>query len=277
MVSTETLRNSGGGTGRDDSWPRAEQVALFLDFENLVLGAASSLPGRVEPVPAEALTWLCRAYGNASIRRAYADWADARFGRYQHALERNGVDQLQIGRGPSRKNAADIRMAVDAMETLITHPAIGAFVLVTGDSDFSPLVSRLREFGKHVIGVGAETAVSARLVSVCSEYKLWRSIVARVESDAAPAAQPDFRLADAERLLVTAMEQASTATPTASQVKAKMLALDSSFDEANYGCRSFRDFLAHLGHRVRTAGRSGGDITLALTDQPTSDVTEPGL
>jgi hypothetical protein len=235
------------------------------------------LPDRAEPVPAEALTWLCRAYGNASIRRAYADWADARFGRYQDTLERNGVDQLQIGRGPSRKNAADIRMAVDAMETLITHPAVGAFVLVTGDSDFSPLVSRLREFGKHVIGVGAETAASARLVSVCSEYKLWGSIVARVESDAMPAAQPGFRIADAERLLVTAMEQATTATPTASQVKAKMLALDSSFDEANYGCRSFRDLLTRLDHRVRTAGRSGGDITLALIDQSTGSVTGPGL
>jgi NYN domain/OST-HTH/LOTUS domain len=276
-VSTAAVRNGGGSTGRDDPWPRAEQVALLLDFENLVLGAASSLPGRVEPVPAEALTWLCRAYGNASIRRAYADWADTRFGRYQHALERNGVDQFQIGRGPSRKNAADIRMTVDAMETLITHPAIGAFVLVTGDSDFSPLVLKLREFGKHVIGVGAETTVSARLVSVCSEYKLWRSIVARVESDVAPAAQPDFPLADAERLLVTAMEQASTTTPTASQVKAKMLALEPSFDEANYGCRSFRDFLARLGHRVRTAGSSGSDITLALVDQPTGDVTKLGL
>lgn len=253
-----------GNWARADPWPRAEQVALFLDFENLVLGAAASLPSHVEPVSAKALTWLCRAYGNASIRRAYADWADTRFGRYQEALERNGVDLLQLGRGPARKNAADIRMAVDAMETLITHPAVGAFVLVTGDSDFSPLVSRLREFGKHVIGVGAETAASARLVSVCSEYKLWGAIVARVEPDAVPPSQPGFLIADAERLLVAAMEQAAAATPTASQVKARMLALDPSFDEANYGCRSFRDFLSKLGHRVRTAGNSGGDITLAL-------------
>ncbi|MFN2496456.1 MAG: NYN domain-containing protein [Pseudonocardiaceae bacterium] len=255
-----------GNWAREDPEPRAEQVALFLDFENLVLGAAGSLPSGVEPVPAKALTWLCRAYGNASIRRAYADWADPRFGRYQEALERNGVDLLQISRGPTRKNAADIRMAVDAMETLITHPAVGAFVLVTGDSDFSPLVSRLREFGKHVIGVGAETAASARLVAVCSEYKLWASIVARVEPDVLPLTQPGFLIADAERLLVAAMEQAATATPTASQVKARMLALDPSFDEANYGCRSFRNFLSRLGHRVRTAGRSGDDITLALID-----------
>jgi hypothetical protein len=180
---------------------------------------------------------------------------------------------VQIGHGPARKNSADIRMAVDAMEALIIHPTVEAFVLVSGDSDFSPLVSKLREFGKHVIGVGAETAASARLVAVCTEYKLWGSIIARVDpppETEQPPAQPGFRFVDAEALLVAAMEQIPVATPTASQVKAKMVALDSSFDEANYGCRSFRDLLAQLDHRVRTAGRSGGDITLTLID-PTTD------
>jgi len=70
------------------------------------------------------------------------------------------VGLQQIGRGPQRKNAADILMAVDVMEMLINHPDIGAFVLVTGDSDFTPLVAKLREFGKHVVGVGAETVAS---------------------------------------------------------------------------------------------------------------------
>ncbi len=67
-------------------------------------------------MPAKALTWLYRAYGPATIRRAYADWAEPRFGRYQQALERNGIALVQIGHGPARKNGADIRMAVDAME-----------------------------------------------------------------------------------------------------------------------------------------------------------------
>jgi hypothetical protein len=155
------------------------------------------------------------------------------------------------------------------MELFIVHPSVEAFVLVSGDSDFSPLVAKLREFGKHVIGVGAETSASARLVSVCSEYKLWGSIVACVDPPAETGespAQPGFRLADAETLLVTAMDQISAATPTAAQVKAKMIALDASFDVADYGCRSFRDFLNRLGHRVRTVGRSGHYITLALVE-----------
>lgn len=257
------------GRWRDDPRPRGDQLALLIDFENLVLGAHASLSARAEPVPEKALTWLCRAYGSTTTRRAYANWSDPRFGRYQHALERNGVDLVQIGHGPQRKNGADIRMAVDAMETLIVHPEVDAFVLVSGDSDFSALVAKLREFGKHIIGVGAETSASARLVSVCSEYKLWGSIVARAdppdETIAAPA-QPGFRLADGEALLASAMEHISTPAPTASQVKAKMLTLDPSFDEAAYGCRSFRDFLAQLSHKVRIVGRSGHDITLSLIE-----------
>jgi uncharacterized LabA/DUF88 family protein len=266
-----------GGWYEDDPRPRAEQLALLIDFENLVLGATATLRDRVDPVPTKALTWLCRAYGSTTIRRADADWADPRFGRYQQALERNGVDLVQIGHSQARKNGADIWMTVDAMETMIVHPSVEAFVLVSGDSDFSPLVSKLREFGKYVIGVGAETAASARLVSVCSEYKLFGSIVALVDPpDQAGAleqpTQPGFGLATAERLLVSAMEQITAATPTAAAVKAKMIALDPSFDVANYGCRGFRDFLSKLDHRIRTVGRSGHDITLALID-PTVDDT----
>ncbi|PPK65420.1 uncharacterized protein (TIGR00288 family) [Actinokineospora auranticolor] len=238
-------------------------VGVYVDFENLVCGAGAGLPGR-NPVPYAAITCLCRDYGNAVIRRAYADWANTQFGRYQQDLAMNGVDLIQVVRfGTARKNAADIRMAVDAMETLITHPEVSVFVLVAGDGDYTPLVQRLREFGKRVVGVGTEANASPRLVSVCSEYKYWGTLVAQVEPDAGgPAAH--FDIDDAETLLVTAMAQATVATPTASWVKGKMITLDPAFDERNYGCRSFRDFLARFDHRITTSGTSGSDITLSL-------------
>ena len=110
------------------------QVAVFVDFENLVLGAVKELPGQANPAPYEALTRLCRGYGNASVRRAYADWANPRFGGHQEDLAMNGVDLIQVARvGIQNKNAADIRMAVDAMETLIVHPEVSVFVLVSGE------------------------------------------------------------------------------------------------------------------------------------------------
>ena len=245
------------------------QVAVFVDFENLVLGAVKELPNQANPAPYEALTRLCRGYGNASVRRAYADWANTLFGSYQEDLAMNGVDLIQVARvGIQNKNAADIRMAVDAMETLIVHPEISVFVLVSGDGDYSPLVQRLREFGKWVVGVGTEANASRKLVSVCSEYKYWGTLVAEVEPEVRPAVNAAFDIATAEQLLVRAFEESNVETMTAGGLKSKMLALDAAFDEHNYGCRSFRAFLAMLPKRVQIVEAGGPDVTVKLIEEP---------
>ncbi|MFF0492510.1 NYN domain-containing protein [Nocardia sp. NPDC004068] len=253
--------------------PANEAVAVFLDFENLVLGVGGSGTG-APPIPSSALRWLCRGFGNASVRRAYADWRDARFGGYERALADNGIDLVQLGRSSpgSHKNAADIRLAVDAMETLIVHADIGVFVLVTGDSDFTPLVQKLREFGKHVIGVGAsEASTSDRLLSVCSEYKFWETVLRQAEptpssAGRAPALGSTAGLESARQLLLRAVSQITTDTPTAGTIKNKMLALDPTFDENRHGFTNFRDFLAKVGG-AKIVGRSGMDITVSV---PTS-------
>lgn len=247
-------------------------VAVFLDFENLVLGAGGNALG-TNAIPSSALRWLCRGFGNASVRRAYADWRDTRFGQYEQALAESGIDLVQLGRfSPgSHKNAADIRLAVDAMETLIAHADIGVFVLVTGDSDFTPLVQKLREFGKHVIGIGTnEATTSVRLVSVCSEYKFWETVLRQAEPNApvvagSAKAQGSTKSVDkAKQLLAEAVSQITTDTPTASAIKTKMLALDPMFDENRYGYTNFREFLAKVGG-AKIVGRSGGDITVSVS------------
>jgi hypothetical protein len=249
------------------------QVAVFVDFENLVLGAVKELPNQANPAPYEALTRLCRGYGNASVRRAYADWANTLFGSHQDDLAMNGVDLIQVARvGIQNKNAADIRMAVDAMETLIVHPEISVFVLVSGDGDYSPLVQRLREFGKWVVGVGTEANASRKLVSVTSEYKYWGTLVAEVEPEVRPAVNAAFDIATAEQLLVRAFEESNAETMTAGGLKSKMLALDAAFDEHNYGCRSFRAFLAMLPKRVQIVEAGGPDVTVKLIEEPRKPV-----
>jgi hypothetical protein len=139
---------------------------------------------------------------------------------------------------------------------------VNVFDLGTGDSDYAPLVRRLREFGKWVVGVGTEATASPRLASVCSQYKYWSTLVAEVDPAPRPAVDAAFDITTAEHLLIRAFEETARATLTASAVKNKMVALDSSFGEHNYGCRSFRDFLDPK--RVRRTGRSGGDITVEL-------------
>src|SRR5258707_366086 len=178
-----------------------DQVAVFIDLENLALGAGEDLPGQAEPIPYKALELLCRDYGNTSIRRAYADWSRPEFGRYQNSLAQNGITLIQVTRfGAQQKNAADILMAVDAMEVLITHPDVGTFLLVAGDGDYSPLVQRLREWGKWVVGVGTKASASSRLVAVCSEYKYWGTIVAAVNPAVRAEVGANFNIDDAKRL-----------------------------------------------------------------------------
>lgn len=232
------------------------QIAVFIDFENLAIGAEDDLPGMgTRAVPYRALDHLCQGRGTATVRRAYADWAKPRFGKYQEDLGLNGVDLIQVARfGGAQKNAADIRMAVDAMETLITHPDIAEYVLVAGDGDYSPLVQRLREFGKAVVGVGTQASASPRLVSVCTEYKYWGTLVADVDptaTTAMTAVTAAFDVFDAVDLLVRAMtllNETSTSQDDegwlfAGEIKNMMLRLDPSFDQSNYRVRNFSAFL----------------------------------
>jgi len=256
-----------------------DQVAVFIDLENLALGAGEDLPGQADPIPYKALELLCRDYGNTSIRRAYADWSRPEFGKHQNNLAQNGITLIQVTRfGAQQKNAADILMAVDAMEVLITHPDVGTFLLVAGDGDYSPLVQRLREFGKRVVGVGTKASASSRLVAVCSEYKYWGTIVAAVNPAVRAEVNANFHIADAERLVVAAMEESPDASATGSWLKSKMLALDPSFDERNYGASSFRVLLSRLPDLVEvTKDQSSSDmlVTLVASRQAKAAAAQP--
>jgi uncharacterized LabA/DUF88 family protein len=256
-----------------------DQVAVFIDLENLALGAGKDLPGQADPIPYKALELLCRDYGNTSIRRAYADWSRPEFARYQQNLAQNGITLIQVTRfGAQQKNAADILMSVDAMEVLITHPDVGTFLLVAGDGDYSPLVQRLREWGKWVVGVGTKASASSRLVAVCSEYKYWGTIVAAVNPAVRDEVEANFNIADAERLVVAAMEEAPDDSATGSWLKSKMLALDPSFDEHNYGASSFRVLLSRLPDLVEVKkDRSSPDmrVTLVGPRPPKAAATAP--
>ena len=256
--------------GQPDGPIADEQVAVFIDLENLAIGAGENLPGQADTIPYKALEMLCRDYGNTSIRRAYADWSRPEFAKHQFNLAQNGITLIQVTRyGAQQKNAADILMAVDAMEVLITHPDVGTFMLVAGDGDYSPLVQRLREFGKRVVGVGTKASASARLVAVCSEYKYWGTIVAAVNPEVRAEVDAKFPISNVERLVKEAMEESPDSSATGSWLKSKMLALDPSFDERNYNAKSFRALLSRLPELVEVKkDRSSPDMRVTLVTAP---------
>ncbi len=151
-----------------------ERIALFLDYENLAIGARENLGGLVfdlKPV-ADALA----ERGRVVVRRAYADWL--KFGEDGRMLTRHHVELIEIPQrmGTVRKNAADIKMAVDAVEMCLERDYITTFVLGTGDSDFTPLVHKLREHNKQVIGLGIQMSTSALLPPACDEFLFYERL-----------------------------------------------------------------------------------------------------
>src|ERR1700719_185694 len=143
----------------------ARSLAVFIDFENLALGFQNRRDrfeiGRV-------LERLVEK-GKIVVKKAYADWS--RFANYTAPLHEAAIELIEIPRrAQTGKNSADIRLCVDAMDLAYAKEHIDTFVVVSGDSDFSPLVSKLKELGKHVIGLGMQDSTSALLRDNCDEF-----------------------------------------------------------------------------------------------------------
>ena len=144
-----------------------DRIALLIDYENLALGSRDHLgvPFDLRPV-ADALA----ERGRVVTRRAYADWSY--FDEDRRMLTRNHVELIEMTQrmGASRKNAADIKMAVDAIELAYERDYLTTFAICTGDSDFTPLVHKLRELNKRVIGFGVRDSTSTMLPPACDEF-----------------------------------------------------------------------------------------------------------
>jgi len=258
-----------------------DRIALFLDFENLAIGAREDLGGfefDFKPI-SDALA----ERGRVISRRAYADWTmfeSARRGLTEHQVELIEIPQKM---GATRKNAADIKMAVDAIELAFERDYITTFVVCTGDSDFTPLVHKLRELNKRVIGIGLRGSTSRLLPPACDEFLFYESLEG-VEVPSKPrkkeprrterpadrprervAPQSPGDLAALERLItqtLSGLQRSSGGVVLASMLKRAMIRKDATFSEADYGFRAFGELLRHLAdQRVveLTEGPARGD------------------
>ena len=141
-----------------------DQLAIFIDFENVALWAEREF----FDFEVTSLMEHLQSRGPAVVKRAYADWS--RFARYRDAMMNNSIDLIQIFSVRTGKNRADIRMAIDAFEIALTRPQIGVFAIVSGDSDFGPLMTKLREYGRYTIGIGPRNLTPELLVRSCDEF-----------------------------------------------------------------------------------------------------------
>ncbi|MBL9152851.1 MAG: NYN domain-containing protein [Verrucomicrobiales bacterium] len=158
-------------------------MAVFCDFENVALGAQDAKYDKFDI--ARVLERLL-VKGNIVVRKAYCDWG--RYTSFKRSMHEANFELIDIPHvRQSGKNSADIRMVVDALDLCYTKAHIDAFVIISGDSDFSPLVSKLRENNKLVIGVGVKNSTSDLFLSNCDEFIFYDDLV-REKKRPAPSA-----------------------------------------------------------------------------------------
>jgi len=189
-----------------------ERIALFLDYENLAIGAREDLGGvRFDLKPlADALA----ERGRVVVRRAYADWSY--FDEDRRMLTTHHVELIEIPQrlGTVRKNAADIKMAVDAVELCFERDYITTFVICTGDSDFTPLVGKLRELNRRVIGVGLQASTSRLLPPACDEFLFYERLEGVEIGDRRRQTRAERRATRAAEVAVTqAVRRAADPSP----------------------------------------------------------------
>src|ERR1700712_4164365 len=155
------------------SFPESVSMALFCDFENVALGVRDAKYDKFDIMPVLERLLL---KGSIVVKKAYCDWD--RYKGFKAAMHEASFELIEIPHvRQSGKNSADIRLVVDALDLCYTKSHVDTFVIISGDSDFSPLVSKLRENAKKVIGVGVKNSTSDLLVANCDEFIFYDALV----------------------------------------------------------------------------------------------------
>ena len=213
------------------------QLAVFIDFENIALWAEREFFD-FEVTP---LMEYLQSRGPVVVKRAYGDWS--RFSRFRDELMDNSIDLIQIYSIRGGKNRADIRMAIDALEVAMTRTQINTFVVISGDSDFGPLVAKLREYGRYTMGIGPRSITHHLLVKACDEFVYLETALGETaEVDGQDSADRELARSLVSKAL-QAHGQRGEVPVLATRLKQTMLSIDSAFNEANFGYSQFKAWL----------------------------------
>src|SRR3989442_362080 len=235
----------------------APNAALMIDFDNVTMAIRSDLQTELKRLLQSEII-----RGKVAVQRAYANWR--RYPQYIVPHTESSIDLIFApAHGANKKNATDIRMAIDGIELVFIRPEIGTFILLTGDSDFSSLVLKLKEYGKYVIGVGIQESSSDILVQNCDEYYSYTSL-----SGLRKTTDSDRQAIDPWVLVERAVEQMSNNDDVmrSDRLKQVMVELDPGFDEGEYGFSKFSRFLrqAHDHEVIDLHKQDAGNYEVSL-------------
>lgn len=238
------------------------RIALFVDFENIALGLKGNKRKQFE---IEKVLERLLEKGRIIVKRAYADWA--RYSDFKTSLHEAAIELIEIPhRSTSGKNSADIRLVVDALDLCYTKEHLDTFVVISGDSDFSPLVSKLKENNKHVIGLGLRDSTSHLLSENCDEFLFYEDIVpSQPRPPRRRAKEVPVKKTEAFDLLLDAIEallRENKEILWSSMIKDTIKRKRPTFTETGYGYRSFSELLEDAAKHgiieITRDDRSGG-------------------
>ncbi len=237
----------------------APNAALLIDFDNVTMGIRSDLQTELRNLLSSSII-----SGKVAVQRAYADWR--RYPQYIVPLSESSIDLIFApAYGSSKKNATDIRLAVDAVELVFTRPEIGTYILLSGDSDFSSLVLKLKEYGKYVIGVGIRESSSDLLVQNCDEYYSYNALAGLVKSSDEAGAAKKW---DPWELVTESIQrmQKNGDVMRADRLKQVMQEIDPTFDEKNLGMSKFSRFCMEAAQKglIHVAKLENGQLEVGL-------------
>ena len=228
--------------GRHLSQPpvHAPNAALLIDFDNVTLGVQKDLTKELRTLLNSDII-----KGKVAVQRAYADWR--RYPQYIVPLSESSIDLIFAPAfGTNKKNATDIRLAIDAIELVFTRPEIGTFILLSGDSDFSTMVIKLKEYGKYVIGVGIRESASDLLIQNCDEYFSYNDLAGLTKEVDTPSTQRDpWQLAGE----AVAQMARNGDVMRSDRLKQVMQQIDPNFDERTAGFNRFSKFVVEAGQK----------------------------
>ena len=235
----------------------APNAALLIDFDNVTMGIRSDLGHELRNLLGSDII-----KGKVAVQRAYADWR--RYPQYIVPLAESSIDMIMApAYGSSKKNATDIRLAIDAMELIFTRPEIGTFILLSGDSDFSSLVMKIKEYGKYVIGVGIRESSSDLLVQNCDEYYSYNALAGLIKNGEVETTKkwdPWELVTEAINRMVQNHD-----VMRSDRLKQVMQEIDSGFDEKDLGMSKFSKFCQEAAHKglIRATKLENGQLEVS--------------
>ena len=244
------------------------QIAVFIDYENIELSLRSKR-GQDAEVDWSQVMETAVDIGRVVLRRAYGDWAI--FSAYQRELLGLGIDLIHVT-AKRGKNAADIRIVIDAMEMLVgDHSHISHVLLVSGDGDFTELVHRLRANGKVVVGLGISGATAEYLINACDQFIFYDTLdvneaLSAVENDEGETAVT-FDIGEARQILRRALKKHEGEWVSASKIKYTMRGLNPAFSERNYNFPNFKAFLTAHPDLVQMRTAAGGHMEVLMLSE----------